>query len=357
MRKPRNRVCALRPVGYNAPTMKPSSSWKTISVLVLLLVALSVSGAPQSVEATARSAAFCDSVSQIPTVECQALVDLYNSTGGASWTNRSDWLATSTPCSWYGVNCYGGHVYRIILNYNGLSGTLPASLGSLAGLRNLVLQSNQLSGGIPDSVGNLASLEELSLAHNQLSGDIPASLGNLRILRQVHLYNNNLSGGIPASLGNLPSLRGLYLHSNALSGNIPGSLGNIASLEELDLADNQLSGGIPDSLGNLAHLQTLLVDNNGLTGAVPDSLTGLANLMALTVDHNLLSGALPTGLKNLPLTYFYFDATNLCEPLEAGFQEWLAGIPYLRRTGVFCGNPTFKHRVRIPIAMRIRTAQ
>lgn len=337
--------------------MKPSSSWRNSSVLVLLLLALGISGAPQSLAATARSAEVCDSVSQIPPAECAALVELYNSTGGASWINRNGWLETNTPCSWYGVNCYGGHVYRIILNYNGLSGTLPASLGSLAGLRNLALQGNQLSSSIPESVGNLASLEELALAHNQLSGSIPASLGNLNILRQIHLYNNNLSGSIPASLGNLPSLRGLYLHSNALSGTIPDSLGNIATLEELDLADNQLGGGIPDSLGSLARLQTLLVDHNGLTGGVPESLAGLTNLIVLTVDHNPLSGALPTGLKNLSLAYFYFDATSLCEPLELGFQAWLAGIPYLRRTGVFCGNPAFKYRVRIPIVMSILAAQ
>jgi len=337
----------------------PLHPWARLVCLVLFLGLSVVAGATSAhpTAPVAASAAFCDSVSQIPPAECQALVDLHNSTGGASWTNRSGWLATNTPCSWYGVSCYGEHVYRLILNYNGLSGTLPDSLGSLANLRNLVLQSNQLSGGIPESLGNLASLEELGLAHNQLSGTIPASLGNLGILRQVHLYNNNLTGSMPASLGNLPSLRGLYLHSNDLTGSIPDSLGNIASLEELDLADNQLSGGIPDSLGNLVQLQTLSLGSNSLDGSVPSCLADLANLTVLTLGHNRLTGALSASLKKLPLTYFYFDATDLCEPLDAGFQEWLADIPYLQRTGVFCGNPTFEHQIRLPIVTKKRTVQ
>jgi hypothetical protein len=40
----------------------------------------------------------------IPAAERQALVDLYNSTGGASWTNRAGWNgAAGTECSWTGV--------------------------------------------------------------------------------------------------------------------------------------------------------------------------------------------------------------------------------------------------------------
>lgn len=60
--------------------------------------------------------AFCDSVTEIPTAECQALVDLYNGTNGSSWTNRTGWLVTYTPCSWYGVTCQGGHVLMLDLS-------------------------------------------------------------------------------------------------------------------------------------------------------------------------------------------------------------------------------------------------
>lgn len=39
----------------------------------------------------------CTAVSEIPQIECEALVTLYKSTNGANWSNNSDWLNTTTP--------------------------------------------------------------------------------------------------------------------------------------------------------------------------------------------------------------------------------------------------------------------
>ena len=53
------------------------------------------------------------SYSQIPTVEREALIALYNSTNGANWTNNSDWLGSAgTECDWYGIDCSGGKVHQ-----------------------------------------------------------------------------------------------------------------------------------------------------------------------------------------------------------------------------------------------------
>lgn len=49
----------------------------------------------------------CADVTEIPQAECEALVQLYNSTDGPNWTNNTDWLQTNTPCNWYGVACTG----------------------------------------------------------------------------------------------------------------------------------------------------------------------------------------------------------------------------------------------------------
>jgi hypothetical protein len=35
--------------------------------------------------------------------ECQALTDLYDSTAGASWTNKSNWKISPNIASWYGI--------------------------------------------------------------------------------------------------------------------------------------------------------------------------------------------------------------------------------------------------------------
>jgi len=83
---------------------------------------------------------FCDSVTEIPKTECNALVALYNNTYGPGWTNKTGWLSTTTPCStpWYGVTCSGGHVTELNLSSNNLAGSIPTTLSSLGSLRQLI---------------------------------------------------------------------------------------------------------------------------------------------------------------------------------------------------------------------------
>ncbi len=230
----------------------------------------------------------CSNVSEIPMVECEALIALYNATDGPNWMDNSGWLETNTSCSWYGVTCDVGHVARLDLPGNQLSESIPAELGTLSSLTWLNLNSNQLSGSIPVELGNLSNLGSLSLGGNQLSGRIPVELGNLSNLNELNLWGNELSGSIPVELGNLSSLQTLSLHINQLTGNIPAELGN------------------------------------------------LSNLNILTLITNQLSGPLPQNLTNLNLRIFYFIDTALCEPPDAGFQTWLASIDFLRSTGVIC---------------------
>ncbi|MEN8219568.1 MAG: leucine-rich repeat domain-containing protein, partial [Pseudomonadota bacterium] len=163
----------------------------------------------------------CAAVTEIPYVECEALVALYNSTGGANWWNNAGWNVTNTPCSWYGVSCSGGHVSELNLDYNQLTGSIPSELGNLSNLRELRLSQNQLTGSIPSELGNLSNLRELRLSHNQLTGSIPSELGNLSNLRELRLSYNQLTGSIPSELGNLTELKRLSLYNNQLTGSIP----------------------------------------------------------------------------------------------------------------------------------------
>jgi Leucine-rich repeat (LRR) protein len=261
-------------------------------------------GAPAAIQAQPAAPASpvlfdCTGVSEIPQAECQVLVALYNSTNGINWNNKTGWLVTNTPCSWYGVLCASGHVTQLNLGSNQLSGSIPSQLGNLANLQWLYLYSNQLSGSIPPQLSNLANLQGLWLYNNQLSGSIPPELGNLANLRELYLYSNQLSGSIPPQLGNLANLQELLLDSNQLSGSIPPELGNLASLQGLWLYSNQLSGSIPPELGNLANLQWLYLGFNQLSGSIPSQLGDLVSLQYLDLSFNQLSRSIPPELGNL----------------------------------------------------------
>jgi len=125
--------------------------------------------------------------------DCDALVALYNGTNGATWTNRTSWLATNAPCSWYGVACTSGRVTQLILNNNNLLGTLPTQLGNLTNLTALNLASNQLSGNIPTELGNLVNLSSLYFQENALSGEIPTTITNLSATVNFNIGYNMLS--------------------------------------------------------------------------------------------------------------------------------------------------------------------
>ena len=209
-----------------------------------------------------------------------------------------------------------------------MSGQIPAQLGDLSNLEQLILGVNALSGEIPTELGGLSKLKLLWLYHNQLTGPIPTQLGNLSNLEKLSLNSNQLTGPIPTELGNLSNLTGLWLHGNELTGTIPAELGDLSSLTILDLNSNQLNGSIPVELGNLSKLVEVSFSGNELTGSIPTQLGNLTNLTGLWLEGNQLTGQIPRSFTNLASlkTFYFSDNAGVCAPTDEAFQAWLQGI-------------------------------
>ncbi|MDD2815759.1 MAG: choice-of-anchor D domain-containing protein [Thiotrichaceae bacterium] len=168
---------------------------------------------------TAAGTTVCDTQKQIPIPQCNALLNLYNSTNGANWTDKASnqWLSAQ-PCTWAGVGCVAGQVISLSRSQQNLIGTLPSLAGLAASLTALNLSDNQLSGVLPDYL-SFSKLQDLDLSSNLLSGAIIGLPSSLKTLR---LDNNQLEGIIP-DLTPLTGLNFLNLDFNKLVGETAGS--------------------------------------------------------------------------------------------------------------------------------------
>ncbi|MGD2092317.1 MAG: SBBP repeat-containing protein, partial [Candidatus Aminicenantes bacterium] len=271
-------------------------------------------------------AVFTISPAQISQSQRDALIALYNSTNGDSWTNNTNWRKPGEPTqfndpgteyTWYGVTCTtdNTNVEIVQIENNNLVGTIPVELNNLTTLTGLILNNNQLSGTMPD-LSSLVNLTELKLSVNQLDGSIPAWLNNLVNLQIIHLNNNQFSGTIP-DLSSLVNLTELNLAINSLSGTIPVWINNLTALTTIILSGNQLTGTIPD-MGSLTQLLVLDLFTNQLTGTIPD-LSGLVSLEKLRLGVNQLSGSIPVWINDLTTLQY----------LELPDNQFTGTIPYL----------------------------
>ncbi|KAG5549932.1 hypothetical protein RHGRI_015036 [Rhododendron griersonianum] len=255
-----------------------------------------------------------------------------------------NWIG-SDPCGsgWEGVRCTNFRVTTITLTSMGLTGMLPGdieSLSELQTLKNLTISfylrdlsyNKGLTGPIPASIGNLKKLTNLILIGSGFSGPIPGTIGSLQQLVMLSLNSNGFSGPIPPQLGNLSNLYWLDLADNKLSGAIPVSdattpgLDMLTNAKHLLFENNSLSGSIPSTLGLVQTLEVLRLDRNSLTGPVPSNLNSLVNVNELFLSNNQLTGSLPnlTGMSVLN----YMDMSNNTFD-ESDFPTWFSTLQSL----------------------------
>lgn len=107
---------------------------------------------------------------EIPAIEREALIALYNSTSGSQWHNNSGWQeSTADVCSWYGVGCdvSQGSVTELQLDANNLKGSLPESLVNLSQLNRISINYNGVYSDNPSVNDFVQSKSELNYQNSQ----------------------------------------------------------------------------------------------------------------------------------------------------------------------------------------------
>ena len=251
----------------------------------------------------------CQSVTDIPRSECDALTTLYDQTFSPTtpWRNNAGWLREPNPCAWFGVTCDAGHVTGLDLHGNRLSGDLPSALSDLTELKALDLSDNDLGGPLPSGFGALRRLEFLALQHNRLglfNGSLPPEWGHLTSLRRLDLYYNYFIGPIPKEWGGMTALESLDLYNSGIGGVLPREIGNLKELQFLELGMNNLSGPLPSEISQLQALRYLGLDANAFTGSLPAELGHLTSLQVFTAYSNAFGGALPCEIGDLTMLQY-----------------------------------------------------
>ncbi len=239
----------------------------------------------------------------IPQDECEALMDLYVTTNGSSWANKTNRWTTASVDTWFGVAVTNGRVAKlnlsnttdedlpctIVSGSNNLVGTLPLSIGALSSMKDLCLGNNQLTGTLPVWILSLTWLQTLSLHHNTLR--LSSAISNMTSLVTLDMGHNNLSGSLSSILWTLPSLKYIYLNANQLTGTL-SQLASYTWLQWVKLNNNIFIGWVPTSLWGLNYLTELTIANNYLDRdhnndtLVPSSIVSWYNSITLRARGN-----------------------------------------------------------------------
>ncbi|KAL1193402.1 hypothetical protein V5N11_030026 [Cardamine amara subsp. amara] len=149
------------------------------------------------------------------------------------------------------------------LRFNGLSGVVPPQVFNLD-LDVLFINNNNFFQRLPDNIGSMNSLY-LTFANNRFTGPIPASIGNIKNLEEVLFLNNQLTGCLPYQIGNLRKATVFDVGFNKLTGPIPYSFGCLDKIEQLNLAGNHFYGTVPEIVCEIAGLKNLSLSDNYFT--------------------------------------------------------------------------------------------
>ncbi|KAL4574901.1 hypothetical protein LXL04_021741 [Taraxacum kok-saghyz] len=151
---------------------------------------------------------------------------------------------------------------------NSFDSTLPANIWNSPSLQIFSASFSKLTGKIPE-FKSCENFYKIEMEGNQLSGTIPWDIGHCVKLISLSLQRNSISGIIPWEISSLPSITEVDLSHNLLTGTIPSVFGNCSTLEGFNVSYNQLTGPVPASGIAFSTLHpSSFTGNEGLCGGV-----------------------------------------------------------------------------------------
>ena len=259
----------------------------------------------------------------VPIAEADALVWLYQNSGGASWTNDTNWLVYPTVGDWQGITVAGGHVTAVNLGNNNLTGNIGEwQIQDLPALIALDISQDAVAGNI-GGWDLPSTLTDISLYSTDLTGDVgrwtlPSGLTELRLsgsdvsgdvsgwtlpagLQYLYLQNTDVSGDIGEWTLNA-ALVDLFAYTSSVSGDISGWT-LPATLEDLRLYGTTVSGDIsawtlPASLTEITIYNTSVSGDIGAGWVLPVALDRLY-LHTTGVSGDIGAWVLPATLEYL----------------------------------------------------------
>lgn len=260
----------------------------------------------------------CSSTSEIRKAECEALVDLYNTTNWSAWTNSNNRWDFSRICSWYGVQCEKSTVRNILLSWNNLQGDLPQSIWSLEYLNTLDIGNNAIT-RIPYTIWKLNKYLTKFYIHDNLLRELPTELNTLSVLEILDASHNQLDSNQLQIIFSLPKIRILSLSHNLLR-DIPKEYSAIAdTLEQLDLSYNQIKDITPITENNHPLLTHLILRHNQIEYFNTINFGNFASIVVLDFGKNIIDSSSIDNLWSLnQLTHLYLDH-NMIETIPRSF--------------------------------------
>lgn len=183
----------------------------------------------------------------------------------------------------------------VYLFSNHLEGTIPAEIGNLYGVIDLLLHDNILTGTIPSTIANCSKLVSLLLQNNNLEGvpDLPFRdhEASFQQLQNVDLSSNGFSGTIPTVFFDLPAIAYFATSQNCFHGSLPENICGAVTLQQLYLEGVRSGEKCKTRIfGSLSDVYM----SNALPGTIPHCLWDMPELRFLFLSGNLLEGTFPT---------------------------------------------------------------